>query len=294
MCNQTSLKAINLPCFQYFWSKLTLFGQSIREIIESWNAKKLLPGVASSAVEEFAPFSTRFQFMHELVFSLLNPEHVKVPSGSDHEISWNKDESLFFVKDMQKYSFLIESEIVKCGKSAFVDLESTVLAELDYMKKHYKGIKFFLSKEQILHQPRFWQFGQIYPSSNYFKHSQLLYTSGIFHYTLKYFQSVRFKRRHKFTTESIAASQQNTNNGPRPVNLRDKIQTCFFLYVGFVVISTFVLCSEHCYLKVITSNRFYRAKQFTLISLNTSFRLLYMLPEMCAKALEMIRKYIKG
>jgi len=280
-CGSAPQGPISESCFQSFWLKLVQFGSSIKQKTDSWDYLNTLPNLNESMLTEMESYSPKFQFINELFFSLVNPMHMKPPPGGEKEILFNKETMIHEMKDLAKYSFLIEKEMINCGRTAFVDFHATVLAEIDYMRKHYPWIKFFLAEEQILQQPRFWHFVQVGSSLNYFKNSRQFITSGILDHTLKYFQTGRFRRRRQFTLSNISSAEKR-GNGPRAVSLGDKIQTCFMLYAGFVSASLVVGILEYSYLKINYTTLLLRAKLFVVVSLQFVVRqlhLIYVVPK---------------
>jgi len=202
--------------------------------------------------------SKTYRKFSEVLFNLFYPSHLAHPSGFENALVRNSTSGKYKWKDKLKYSYLVEREIVKCGRSAFVDRASDVMREYNYLSRHYHRTKFFLSQESILSERRIWVFPWMDDDFKIIKYIKLLISSGILFKTKEYFDSAKYRRRHNYTLLGMNLLAANANpNGPVALTLSDRIQTCFYIFAIFISVSFACFVREnvtiHCLRLVVSS-----------------------------------------
>lgn len=161
-----------------------------------------------------------------LVYSLRFPQHA-LPAPLD-----NSSETL-----------RIEEELVKCGRTAYVDYHKQILNEKNYLTKRYgKLLQFSTGKEMLLPKNIGWTFD---PSlqSRIPIHFQYLVQSGIYNF-LKACERLA-KSRGRENQTSVLTSRIITKMEKATLSqLSGNIQTIFWVYISATIISCCAFATE--------------------------------------------------
>lgn len=95
-------------------------------------------------------------------------------------------------------NLVIEAEIMKCGKSAYLGLNEDIFPYLNHLKKVYPRVKFGLGKQPLPSLHMGWTFGALFETrgSKYFKY---LIQAGIYKKISEFGQNNEFVGRTKIS-----------------------------------------------------------------------------------------------
>jgi len=184
-----------------------------------------------------------YRKLQEVLFNLFFPPHLKNPKGANTVFSVNetvksrKNKKHFKWNNKLKFWFLVEQEIIQCGRSAYVDKSDDVLAEYYYLRNYYHRTPFFLSTESTLSQWRYWFFFALNDTYKAVKQAHRLIQSGLIAKTKKYFESAKHNQRVNYTVKGTGLKGAMDANGPLAITLSDRIQTCFYFYLLSILLT---------------------------------------------------------
>jgi len=139
--------------------------------------------------------STYKVWLEELFFNLIFPSHNGIPQEAANLFAKDAYNLVWELQDNNQFEYLVERELLKCGKTVFADEHRLVLLEYEYLKQKYRNVSFFVS-EQIWPHKRFWEFKTIHRRLPIILESiKALISSGIYFRALGYFETSKYIER---------------------------------------------------------------------------------------------------
>jgi len=204
---------------QNFWSLLILFALE-RAIID-------MKGNQTYTSQEI--------YENTILFNLWFPVHLFLPRKLENVLKEIKSQLVINPKDTLTITSAIESEITQCKRTVFADTTEEVNREFEYLSKYYPDIEFFKSKETLLRTERIWFFPEATIDTKLVHHVHQMIAAGIYDYLENIFLSNGESTRVNYTL--MNRPEKKTSIGrrePQAISLRDKIQSCFFMYLIFI------------------------------------------------------------
>jgi len=179
--------------------------------------------------------NTRKIKLEVLLFNLIFPSHNGIPQSAIDLFKPDRDNRRCELSDNNQFELDVEKELVKCGRTVFVDEHRKVLHEYDYLNQQYAKIKFF-SSEQIWPHKRFWLFRADDEPPILLEGVKTLLSSGIYLQTLSYFETFKYYKRSR-------SSQARKSTEPEKQTMDGKFKSLFevFLFVTLVWFWFFLL-----------------------------------------------------
>jgi len=95
--------------------------------------------------------------LEEWMFNLIYPSHNGFPAEALHLVVFDMKTYECVLDDINAFANIIEKELVKCGRTVFVDEHDKVLLQLKYLQRKYPKLKFAIS-ENVWPLKRSWVF----------------------------------------------------------------------------------------------------------------------------------------
>jgi len=184
---------------------------------------------------------TILRIREEWMFNLIYPSHNGFPAEALHLVVFDTKTGQCVLEDINAFANIIEKELVKCGRTVFVDEHNKVLLEYKYLKKKYPKLKFFIS-ENVWPLKRMWQFLSKISDPSLYRGIKTLISSGIYYRALEYFESRKFLERNNAQEKSRTLI--SSSNDPNLLKLTGRIVTLFILFLLSLVITALVFFSE--------------------------------------------------
>jgi len=177
-----------------------------------------------------------------LLFNLIFPSHNGLPQAAINLAKPDRSNRTCELSDNNQFELEVEKELLKCGKTVFVDEHQSVLQEDEYLNKQYGKVKFFTS-EQIWPRQRFRLFKTFDERPLLLEGIKTLLSNGIYYRTLRYFETFKYYARSR-------KLQETKSNEPEKQKMDGKFKSLFevFLFVTLVCFLFFLFekCHKAC------------------------------------------------
>jgi len=177
--------------------------------------------------------------LEQLLFNLIHPSHNGIPQKALNLVQLEGSTCVF--KDVNRFETIIEQELVKCQKTAFVDEHNKIVLRHEYLKRKYPKITFYVS-ERIRAFKRESEFACDKSNPRMYNDLNILISSGIFHRVLSYFENYKYlvRRNDNEGIEDINRSDSD----PQLMKLAGRLGTLFILFVLVLCVTMLVLFFE--------------------------------------------------
>jgi len=177
----------------------------------------------------------------EQIFNLIYPTHNGIPTEALNLILYDRATTQCVLHDINAFENIVEKELVKCGRTAFVDEHDKILLEIEYLKRKYPKLKFIIS-ETFWPLKRLWVFYSEISNPPMYRDIKALISSGIYYRVLQYFESQKFIERNSAKEKSRA--NITTSTDPNLLKLTGRIVTLFVLFLLSLLATVLVCFSE--------------------------------------------------
>jgi len=179
--------------------------------------------------------------LEELLFNILYPLHLLLPTKA-RDLLERLTEPLNKFNQSLLFSYIIEEEITKCGRTVYADTKEEVEMVFKYLGGYYTETKFFKSHGEIFSRERYLVFPYATSDSKLVLYTKLLIEAGIYDKIKEYF--ITDTRRHR---KGLTLSNRQIIKavGPPKISLRDRINTFFLCIIILLLISALSCMGEN-------------------------------------------------